>query len=213
MEKALVQQGRANPLKELLLTLGVALNFGFIAMLNWSILVPERRIWPLRKVSMTSLATVWLPTLGVFVSGFTLGILDWNGFKWPSALRWGLGLPLLIIGNFTVWSAVARIGTKATSGGPAKLQTGGLYRFSRNPQYVADLAIILGWTVVSASVWVLPVSIGAALAFLLAPLAEEPWLHQAYGPAYEKYRQGTARFIDFKRLLNASTPITNSFRD
>lgn len=200
-------------MKTLLLTGGLALNLGFIGVLVWSILFPQRRVWPLQKVSAASFLLIWLPTIGVCVSGFALGFLDWNGLGWPPVVRWGLGLPLLIIGNVIVWRAVSGIGIAATSGAPAELRTNGFYRVSRNPQYMADLAIIVGWTVLSASAWVIPISIGTAIAFILAPFAEEPWLRRTYGHPYDAYRRCTSRFIDFRQVHGTAMPTTKSYGD
>ena len=83
----------------------------------------------------------------------------------------------------------------ATSGDATGLVTNGLYRWSRNPQYVADMAILIGWAILSASLWALPVlAIGIAV-LAIAPLAEEPWLEEVYGEQYRIYKQTVRRFI------------------
>lgn len=46
---------------------------------------------------------------------------------------------------------VRKIGFGATSGEVAELKTEGLYRYYRYPEYVADMAILPGWAVRSAS--------------------------------------------------------------
>lgn len=88
---------------------------GLAAMLMWSIAMPERRHWPPRRVTLASQFLIWPPTVAIFVSAFLLGVADWNRFDWP-ALRWGVGLPLVIVGNIIVWRAVFGIGIEATSG-------------------------------------------------------------------------------------------------
>ena len=87
-----------------------------------------------------------------------------------------MGLPLIGAGNAVVWPAALAIGLDATSGAAAELKTDGFYRWSRNPQYVADMAVLLGWTILSASAAVLIIATGGVIAFALAPFAEEPWL-------------------------------------
>ena len=83
----------------------------------------------------------------------------------------------------------------ATSGEATALFTNGLYRWSRNPQYVADMAILIGWGILSASIWTLPVlAIGFAL-LAIAPLAEEPWLEEIYGEKYRSYKKKVGRYM------------------
>lgn len=79
---------------------------------------------------------------------------------------------------------VRKIGFGATSGEVAELKTDDLYRYSRNPQYVADMVILLGWALLSASGWAVYVAgIGVAV-LTAAPLSEEPWLETNYGDQF-----------------------------
>lgn len=90
-----------------------------------------------------------------------------------------MGLPLIGAGgNAVVWPAALAIGLDATSGAEAELKTDCFYRWSRNPQYVADMAVLLGWAILSASAAVLIIATGGVIAFALAPFAEEPWLEE-----------------------------------
>ena len=73
--------------------------------------------------------------------------------------------------------------------------TEGLYRHTRNPQYLGDIAILLGWIVLSASVWAIPETIGGIIAFILTPFAEESWLEDVYGANYRAYRDTVLRFL------------------
>ena len=121
--------------------------------------------------------------------------MGWNDLNWPVTLRWLLGGVLLVGGNLVVLRGFFFIGAKATSGGIDKLKTEGLYKFSRNPQYVADVAILLGVFILSASSVSLPVVTVGVLALLIAPFAEEPWLRSTYGKAYEDYVKVTRRYL------------------
>ena len=83
----------------------------------------------------------------------------------------------------------------ATSGEATGLKTDGLYSWSRNPQYMADVIILIGWGVLTASLWALPVlSIGLAV-LLVAPFAEEPWLQEKYGAPYREYKFNVRRYL------------------
>ncbi len=177
------------------LSIGLLANSCLMAAVVWSIVCPSRRIWPPRRASTKIQIAAWLLTLGIFGSALIAGVVDWNSLQIPSVVRWGLGAPLIILGNVVVWLGVANLGMRATSGGTNTLITTGLYRHSRNPQYLADIGILAGWAALSASLAALPIVAGGILILLLVPFAEEPWLEDVYGDAYRSYRETTPRFI------------------
>jgi len=161
----------------------------------WSILFPARRLWPSGQITIFKTLYIWVPFILVFVSMFCLGILDWNSFSWPVTMRWGLGLPLIFIGHIVVYSGVFKIGIQATSGEATGLKTDGLYSWSRNPQYVADIAIFSGWIILSASWLVLPLALASIAVLFLAPFSEEPWLREVYGKPYVDYCKRIRRYL------------------
>jgi protein-S-isoprenylcysteine O-methyltransferase Ste14 len=169
------------------------------AGLIWSILFPERRIWPPERVTWMTQAMIWPPTLTIVACVAIVGIAEWNALGWPLGVRWGVGLPLILAGNTVVWSAVFGIGLEATSGARADLKADGLYRWSRNPEYVADMGILIGWVILSASLSAMIAATGGLIALVLAPFAEEPWLEEVHGAAYLSYRRRTPRFLGLPR--------------
>jgi protein-S-isoprenylcysteine O-methyltransferase Ste14 len=102
---------------------------------------------------------------------------------------------LIATGNLFVWWGAFSIGLKVTNGARDKLITSGLYRFSRNPQYLADMAILIGFGFLFASPWVWLVVIVGITALALAPFAEEPWLRDQYGSRYREYCAETRRYL------------------
>jgi protein-S-isoprenylcysteine O-methyltransferase Ste14 len=161
----------------------------------WSIIFPDRRVWPPNEATSGIKIRVWLATVAIFAATVMLGVANWNSFNWPAPVRWGVGVPLILIGNLVVWMGVFKIGLGATSGEIAELKTDGLYRYSRNPQYVADMAILLGWVVLSASGWAVLVASLGIIVLAAAPFAEEPWLEEAYGENYIAYTSQTRRYL------------------
>ena len=133
----------------------------------------------------------------MFCAGFGLGLSDWNAFELPWGLRWGIGTPLVVIGHIVVWREAFGLGIEVTSGAAGRLKTDGLYRWSRNPQYVANMLIAAGWAVLSASPYTIVLGAGVAGLFALAAFAEEPWLREHYGQEYEAYQSRVARFLSF----------------
>ncbi|MEX5726843.1 protein-S-isoprenylcysteine O-methyltransferase Ste14 [Rhodovulum iodosum] len=79
---------------------------------------------------------------------------------------------------------------------PGKLMTGGLYRFSRNPIYLADAAILVGLILI----W------DALPSLILVPVfvkliewrfirVEEAFIAERFGAEYEAYRARVRRWI------------------
>jgi len=58
-----------------------------------------------------------------------------------------------------------------------------------------DIAILIGWGVLSASVWALPILVLGFAVLVVAPFAEEPWLEEVYGAQYREYRKLVRRFL------------------
>ena len=179
----------------IILVIGLAAGAYMLWMLLWSIVQPDRRTWPPKQATNALKMRVWIITITIFAAAFLLGVMDWNRLQWPATFRWGVGLSLVIFGNVAVWWGVQKIGYAATSGEATGLKTNGLYARSRNPQYVADITILIGWGVLSASLWALPVLMVGFVVLVIAPFAEEPWLEETYGQPYRVYRSQVRRYL------------------
>lgn len=166
-----------------------------IGTIVFSIAYPKRRIWPPPAQQTWQYYLVWLLTLTAFLLLIVIGIMDWNSLSWPAAVRWLAGLLLIAVGNLLAWGGVWQFGMKKTSGAAGSLVTTGMYRYSRNPQYICDIGILIGWILLSGSAWAIPAAAAGIVAFVLAPFAEEPWLEELHGDEFRKYRQRTPRFL------------------
>jgi protein-S-isoprenylcysteine O-methyltransferase Ste14 len=117
------------------------------------------------------------------------------------AIRY-LGVPLVAAGAWLLFDSVflrfAREGqgTLAPIDPPRFVVRGGAYRFTRNPMYVANVAIIVGAGTVFRS-WRLLLWAGAVLvAFHVFAVAyEEPALRRQFGEDYEAYRRTVPRWM------------------
>jgi protein-S-isoprenylcysteine O-methyltransferase Ste14 len=138
---------------------------------------------------------VWVPTFALFGVLIALGILDWGILAIPNWVRFGIGLPFILIGNIVVWSEVSHFGISQTGGARGILRTSGMYRYSRNPQYVADIMIICGWIVLSSAPAAAMVGAPAIAALIAAPFAEESWLRKQYGAEFVSYTTQVRRFL------------------
>ena len=82
---------------------------------------------------------------------------------------------------------------------PAYLATEGPYRFSRNPIYVAEGMIWIGWMVFFGSLVILAVL--ATLAVVVGPLVlrrEEKGLEARFGDAWVRYSKTTPRWFSIR---------------
>jgi protein-S-isoprenylcysteine O-methyltransferase Ste14 len=105
------------------------------------------------------------------------------------------GALLLAAGAIVVVSAFVRfvvegLGTPAPVAPTERLVVGGLYRWVRNPMYVAVTAMIVGQALLLGQ----PVLLAWAAVFLATTATfvrvhEEPALHRRYGAQYDVYRQ------------------------
>lgn len=87
-------------------------------------------------------------------------------------------------------------GTPAPYDPPRRLVTAGLYRFVRNPMYVAVVSSILAQAVWYGSRAVVWYGLGMGLLFhLRVVLVEEPTLARAFGDEFAAYRARVPRWL------------------
>ena len=179
----------------ILVFIGLMIAAATFAAMLWSIAYPARRLWPPKRYTMATPILVWVPTFTLFGILIVLGVIEWGSRPIPTWLRFGVGVPLIVAGNVVVWSEAAQFGIAQTGGAKGSLRTSGMYRYSRNPQYVADIAMIFGWIVLCASAGAALVGFAGIAVLIAAPFAEEPWLKEQYGPPFENYKATVRRFL------------------
>jgi len=109
-------------------------------------------------------------------------------------------LPGVVILVACIWRfAVSGKGTLSPLDAPRRLVTGGIYRYVRNPMYLAVMLILLGETLMFHSI---PLAIYTALCFgffnLLVLCYEEPALRRKFGEEYIRYCQTAGRWLPRK---------------
>jgi protein-S-isoprenylcysteine O-methyltransferase Ste14 len=91
-------------------------------------------------------------------------------------------------------------GTLAPWAPPKALVVTGLYRYSRNPMYVAVLLILLGWSIGFRSGTLGSYAAMIAIAFhLRVILNEEPFLMRTHGQAWRHYASTVPRWLGARR--------------
>jgi len=138
----------------------------------------------------------------VLAPGAVAGVIPWWLTRWKiqepvpywAPLR-AIGVVLIAAGLVVLLQAFARfvtegIGTPAPVAPPRRLVLGGIYRYLRNPMYLAVLAIIVGQALGLGQPWLLLYAGVVALACIgFVRGYEEPALHERFGPTYDAYRR------------------------
>jgi len=119
--------------------------------------------------------------------------------NWPLPRMFGLflfaGGAGALVGAF-VRFVVEGLGTPAPVAPTEHLVVGGLYRYVRNPMYVAVVATIIGQALLfrQAVLFVWAGLVAAAVASFVH-LYEEPTLSRRYGAEYDEYRDAVPRWL------------------
>ena len=136
---------------------------------------------------------VWIPwTLCRWrLSPPLLGFSPWRVL---GVLLMAAGLPVLL-DSFARF-ALQGLGTPAPVAPPRHLVVTGLYRYVRNPMYVAILCVVFGQGLFFGSVRVLEYGLALALGFhLFVLLYEEPVLRRKFGGEYGEFCAHVRRWI------------------
>lgn len=116
-------------------------------------------------------------------------------------LQWPIGLVLVALGTVALLWCVRDFylsgkGTLAPWAPPQHLVVVGLYRYSRNPMYVAVAVILFGWAAAFRSAGLLTYALAIVVAFhLRIVFGEEPWLARRYGAAWQQYTRRVRRWF------------------
>jgi protein-S-isoprenylcysteine O-methyltransferase Ste14 len=176
---------------------GLILDF----LLVRTLVAPPFRVWPTPKPGSWQSLTFWGLFRGGMVATFVVAALDWNAtplFDWT---RYIVAAPLGLAGLVITVCGYFSLGLGNTYCGSDGLVTGGLYRFSRNPQYTASIIGLIGLSIGANSLLTMAMSAVMIGAYVLMALTEEEWLIRLYGAPYRDYCRETARFLDVPELI------------
>jgi len=122
-----------------------------------------------------------------------------GGFaRWVGVAMVVLALPVL--GDFLLRFVREGHGTPLPLAPPRRLVTRGVFRYVRNPGYLAAIAALVGQALFFGSTPILIYATAMSLAFhLFVVRVEEPALHRTFGAAYDTYRREVPRWLPGRR--------------
>jgi protein-S-isoprenylcysteine O-methyltransferase Ste14 len=132
----------------------------------------------------------WLPVPFLLVPLLATGT--------PDAMNWVLGVLLIALGETIRLAGVAAAGTvtRRRSRTVQRLVTYGIFSWMRNPLYVGNFLIWMGFAVISDVLWFIPVAIVLfALEYTLIVRYEEGVLESIFGAEYLAYKNRTSRWF------------------
>jgi protein-S-isoprenylcysteine O-methyltransferase Ste14 len=115
-----------------------------------------------------------------------------------SAVNWTIGALLVAAGEAVRLSGVAAAGTstRRRSREVQRLVTYGVFAWARNPLYVGNFLIWMGFTVISGVHWFLPLAaLLFAVEYTLIVRYEEGVLESIFGSSYLAYKSRTPRWL------------------
>jgi protein-S-isoprenylcysteine O-methyltransferase Ste14 len=116
----------------------------------------------------------------------------------PTAINWIAGAALIVLGEWIRLAGVAAAGTvtRRRSRDVQRLVTYGIFGWIRNPLYVGNFFIWMGFVVISGVMWFLPVAIVLfAAEYTLIVAYEEGVLESIFGAEYLRFKETTPRWI------------------
>ena len=167
-----------------------------------------------------ALATLGSALFLVLAPGTVAGWVPWwiSRWRWQQLAIWWLPLrvagallgtagALVLLDSFARF-ALEGLGTPAPVFPTKHLVISGLYRYVRNPMYVAVVALIVGQGLLLGNVRVLEYGAVIWLCFHLFVLAyEEPVLRATFGAEYARFCAEVPRWIPrLRRLTSSAAP-------
>ena len=132
----------------------------------------------------------WLPVPFLLVPLLARGVME--------PMNWIVGFVLIVLGEIIRLSGVAAAGTvtRRRSRTVQRLVTYGIFAWMRNPLYVGNFLIWMGFTVISGVLWFIPIAVALfAIEYSLIVRYEEGVLESIFGQEYLKYKERTPRWF------------------
>jgi protein-S-isoprenylcysteine O-methyltransferase Ste14 len=130
------------------------------------------------------------------ITGWRLAppFFGWEPTRWIGVTL--IALAALVLADFVARYVLEGHGTPMPMDPPRKLVVRGVFRWVRNPAYIAAEAALVGQGLIFASTSVLMYAVVMGVLYhLLVVLYEEPTLRRTFGAEYEAYCREVPRWI------------------
>ncbi|MDE7429701.1 MAG: isoprenylcysteine carboxylmethyltransferase family protein [Lachnospiraceae bacterium] len=169
----------------LLLIPFLMIRFGLLFILNPQSIQRAAYFAPVQGSERIAYYIYQVSNIGIFIYLFFLKFkidFSWQFYLGIFCYIAGLGLCVITIVNF---SAPDENG----------LNINGIYRYSRNPMYVAYFICFLGMALLTQSLILLIMVVIFQISAHWIILAEERWCIEKFGAIYEEYMKSVRRYI------------------
>lgn len=161
------------------------IRFGLLALLNKQAVGRAAYFAPLVEKEKPAYL------LYQFSNGAILLYLFFLHISFSPAWLFYIGAAVFAAGTLLLIASIVNFASPAANG----FNQNGLYRFSRNPMYVAYFLFFLGCALLTRSL----VLLGLVLVFQIAAhwiiLSEERWCLEKFGEEYSAYMQRVRRYV------------------
>ena len=185
-------------IEQILFLAGFAAAITLTVLMALSSFKKNYRFWPPSEGNFCWL-TYWI-LAGINVSSLVLltnlNFLSLSEFN----LQILVGLLIGTIGTLITFIAILKLGINTSSGLTDELIDSGPYSFSRNPQVVGNLLMLLGLTVLLPRPNIVSLALITAVWLFLMIFTEEKWLEEEYGEDYRNYKSDVPRFINISKI-------------
>ena len=183
------------------LAIGSVTAAALLSLLLLTLLAGTMRIWPTPGPGAWQNYVFWPLFRGLNVLCIMMAALDTSGYLGLPAWLRVIALAGLIASTALFVYAFRVLGRDNSYGASDGLVTGGIYRWSRNPQN-AMLIVVYGCLAVATDGGATYLLCAAMMAvYALMVLCEEPWLEKVYGAPYRLYCRRVPRFFNWGRAL------------
>ena len=182
-----------------LFTIGGVVAAVLLGLLVLTLLFRPLRIWPTPGSGSWQSYVFWPLFRSLNGLCFAVALTDGTAFLGLPAWARLLASLLLALSIALFIYSFRVLGRDNSYGAQDGLVTGGIYRWTRNPQNAMLMVVYgcLAFAADSAPTYTLCAAMMAV--YFLMVLAEEPWLEAAYGEPYRRYCSRVPRFFNWRR--------------
>jgi protein-S-isoprenylcysteine O-methyltransferase Ste14 len=162
------------------------LPIGLMSLINKGALKKSDVAAPHKKAGKKVILVIFLALIYYLTLAYSVFLPLKLGTTW-----FCIGLPICLIGLIMYTIVTVNFATTPLD----ELVTKGLYRYSRNPQYLTEILMFIGVGIASASWIFLLFSIVYSVFMLSFASSEERFCLEKYGNAYREYMNRTPRYI------------------